>query len=84
MYNRPVRIKNSFEVIPMALLTEKEIVNNALKMALDMEEHRQTKYAFLARNARDKKLKELFGGFAVTSRRHIALLKTEMKNLNIR
>lgn len=67
----------------MSLLTEKEILNYAFKMAIEMEQRRQAKYAFLARNSRDKKLQELFGSFAVTSRRHIALLKTEMKNLNI-
>ncbi|MGB9804346.1 MAG: hypothetical protein ACPLRU_04920 [Desulfofundulus sp.] len=68
----------------MSLVTEKEILNNAIKMAIDMEQKRQSKYAFLARNARDKKLKELFGSLAVASRRRVALLKTEMKNLNIR
>jgi rubrerythrin len=68
----------------LSLLSEQEILNNALKLALDMEQHRQAKYAFLARNARDKKLKNLFGSFAVAGRRHIAMLKTEMKNFNIR
>ncbi|WP_125185630.1 hypothetical protein [Desulfofundulus salinus] len=68
----------------MSLLTEKEVLNNAIKLAIDMEQKRQSKYAFLARNARDKKLKELFGHFAVTSRRRVAMLKKEMKELNIR
>jgi rubrerythrin len=76
--------KTKYEVVGLSLLTEKEILNNAIKLAIDMEQKRQSKYAFLARNARDKKLKELFGSFAVASRRRIALLKTEMKNLNIR
>jgi rubrerythrin len=67
----------------LSLLSEKEILNYAFKKAIEMEQRRQAKYSFLARNSRDKKLQELFGSFAVTCRRHIALLKEEMKNLNI-
>ncbi len=68
----------------LSLLTEKEVLNNAFKAALDMEERRQAKYAFLAEAARDPRLKELLAGLAVASRRHAVMLKAEMKNLNIR
>lgn len=65
-------------------LSEKEILNNALKMALEQERYMQAKYAYLARTVRDKTLQEMFASYAVACRRHIAQLKTEMKNANIR
>lgn len=67
----------------MLNLSEKEIINNAFKMALEHESYRQAKYAFLARSAKDKTLREMFAAYAVTCRRHMAMIQTEMKNMNI-
>lgn len=68
----------------MSQLTEKEIMNNSMKLALDRETHREAKYAFLARSVNDQRFQKMFGKFAETSRNHVAMIKIEMKNLNIK
>ncbi|WP_041274847.1 hypothetical protein [Desulforamulus reducens] len=68
----------------MAKLTQKEIQNNLLKQAYDGEVLRQAKYSYLMDIIKDKRLKKLFKVFAMTARGHIAELKQEMQNLDIK
>lgn len=68
----------------MARLTEQEIQNNILKKAFDGEVLRQAKYKYLANAVKDKRLKKLYKVFDMTATSHIAELKQEMQNLDIK
>ncbi|MEG6522961.1 hypothetical protein [Desulfotomaculum sp. 1211_IL3151] len=68
----------------MARLTEQEIQNNIFKKALDREMLRQAKYNYLTNTVKDKRLKKLFKVFDMTATSHIAELKQEMQNLDIK
>jgi rubrerythrin len=68
----------------MRRLTQKELMNYAFKMAVEREERFTAKYFFWSKMAKGKDLTALFGDFAVASRSHVAKLKQEMGNYNIK
>lgn len=68
----------------MARLTEQEIQNNIFKKAFDGEVLRQAKYSFLTNTVKDKRLKKLYKLFEMAATSHIAELKQEMQNLDIK
>lgn len=67
----------------MSKLTQGEILNNAFKEAVHREEQRQARYDHLSRAVKDRRLREMYGDFALSAREHLQQLKAEMKNLNI-
>lgn len=68
----------------MQKLTQKEIMNNMFKQALERESYRQNKYDQLTQKTGDKRLQEMFEEFARTSQRHTAAMQLEMYNLDIK
>lgn len=68
----------------MPELTQAEIMNNFFKTALQREELQQVKYSQLTKTVMDEKLKRMFSEFALSRREHIALLRKEMCNLQIK
>lgn len=68
----------------MARLSQIDIESNAFKRACDMEELLRAKYAYLAKQAQDKRLKKLFKTLEMTAQSHLAELKQEMQKLDIR
>ncbi|AQS58660.1 hypothetical protein [Desulforamulus ferrireducens] len=68
----------------MAKLSQMDIQNNAFKRAYDREELLRAKFAYLAKQVQDKRLKKLFKTLEITAQRHLAELKQEMQKLDIR
>ena len=68
----------------MARLTQKDIQNNTFKRAYDMEVMLQAKYAYVAKQVQDKRLKKLFKTLEMTAQSHLAELKQEMQKLDIK
>lgn len=65
-------------------LSQGELLNNALKEALEREEQRRVRYLHLAKTVKGRRLKYLFGRFASISGERLKQLDNLMKNLNIR
>lgn len=68
----------------MRRLTQKEIMNNAFKTAVEREERLTAKFFFWSKRVKSQDLTALFGDFAVASRSHVAKLKQEMNNHNLK
>ncbi|MTI79262.1 MAG: hypothetical protein FH758_00050 [Firmicutes bacterium] len=68
----------------MRRLTQKDLMNNAFKLAVEREERYTSKYFYWSKRVRDKDLTALFGDFAVASRSRVAKIKQEMNKFNIK
>ncbi|WP_031517390.1 hypothetical protein [Desulfofalx alkaliphila] len=68
----------------MRRLTQKEIMNYAFKNAVEREERFTAKYFYWSKMVKGKDLTAMFGDFAVASRSHVAKLKQEMNQHNIK
>ncbi len=65
-------------------LSQGELLNNALKEALQREEQRRARYLHLSKNFRDRRLNYLFGEFAGISAERLKQLNNLMKQFNIK
>ncbi|MEW6697425.1 MAG: hypothetical protein ACOY35_06660 [Bacillota bacterium] len=68
----------------MAKLTQKDVQHNIFKQAYDGEELLKAKYAYLSQTLKDKRMKKIFKVFEMTAQSHLAELKQEMQNLDIK
>ena len=68
----------------MSRLTQREILNNALKEAVHREEQRSARYKYLSETMGDERLRGLFADFARTCGEHLRRLTSEMSNFNIK
>lgn len=64
--------------------TQGELLNNAFKEALHREEQRLARYTRFSETIRDKRIGDLFKGFAAASNERIKQLKDEAGNFNIK
>lgn len=65
-------------------LNDQEILIAAFKQSQVREQNRRAKYLALADNVKDRRLKKMFQDFVQTCEKHLAELKAEMNNLNIK
>jgi hypothetical protein len=65
------------------MLTEQEIINNALKEMLFMEEMTAQKYAHLSQQINDPNMKKMLNGMEMASRNNFKSISQKMTDMAI-